>query len=313
YFQIFTTTLLVMQVYREITPVTTEDFFYIVDHEAPDFGYPIHLHPEYELNLVLNCEGERIIGDSIQPFGTPDLVLIGPNVYHSWESESTQESLRKAGAKVITIQFREDLFGHTMLQTKSMYPIRQMLEQSKRGLSFTGKTREQAIPMLESLCRQSPGFGASLAFLELLNFLAISEEKESLISEGFNHRTVHIQSKRIDKVHSFLKENFTRAISLKEVADLANMSESAFSHFFKRSTNKSFTQFLIDLRLGHAARLLLDTQENISQICYACGFNNVSNFNRLFKKHKGTTPQEYRKLFYTAPKRKPEEFVARSA
>ncbi|MEL6653690.1 MAG: AraC family transcriptional regulator [Bacteroidota bacterium] len=302
-----------MQIYREITPVTTQDFFYIGCHAPPSFDYPIHLHPEYELNLVLNCEGERIIGDSVQPFYSPDLVLIGPNVYHSWESEMSPEQLSKAKAKVITIQFREDLFGGSMLQSKSMLPIRQMLDQSKRGISFSGKTVAQAIPILESLYEQGQSFTKSLAFMQLLNFLAVSDEKESLISEGFSSKKVYIQSKRIDKVHAFLKENFTRTITLKEVADLANMSESAFSHFFKRSTNKSFTQFLIDLRLGHAARLLLDTQENISQICYACGFNNVSNFNRLFKKHKGTTPQEYRKLFFATPKRLSEEFVARSA
>ncbi len=299
-----------MQVYREITPVTEEDFFFIQHHYKPDFDYPIHVHPEYELNLVLNCEGERIIGDSVEPFGPIDLVLIGPNVHHSWESSPASQT---ENAKVITIQFREDLFGETMLRTKSMHCIRKMLSESKRGIVFSGKTLAVAIEKLEALSKLPSDFQSTILFMELLNFLALSQEQRMLISEGFNQRTISIHSKRIDRVHNFLKDNFTRPISLGEVAELANMSESAFSHFFKRSTNKSFTQFLIDLRLGHAARLLLETQENISQICYACGFNNVSNFNRLFKKHKGTTPQDYRKMFYATPNKTPSQFINRTA
>jgi len=299
-----------MQVYREITPVTEEDFFFIQHHFQPDFDYPIHVHPEYELNLVINCEGERIIGDSVEAFGACDLVLIGPNVHHSWESNSPRQA---DDAKVITIQFREDLFGETMLRTKSMHCLRKMLVDSKRGIVFSGETLKVAKTKLEALCKLPSNFQSTIQFLDLLHFLAISQEKRMLISEGFNQRTISIQSKRIDRVHAYLKDNFTRPISLGEVAELANMSESAFSHFFKRSTNKSFTQFLIDLRLGHAARLLLETQENISQICYACGFNNVSNFNRLFKKHKGTTPQDYRKLFYTTPVKTPSQFIKQTA
>lgn len=302
-----------MQVYREITPVTEEDFFFIQAHLRPDFNYPIHVHPEFELNLVLNCKGERIIGDSVEEFGAHDLVLIGPNVHHSWEADTDNTLAGRDDSKVITIQFREDLFGETMLLTKSMYPLRKMLLESKRGLVFYGETLKQATLKLETLSSMPPGFSSTILFLELLDFLARSQEKRSLISEGFNQRNVHIQSQRINRVNDFLKANFTRPITLGEVAELANMSESAFSHFFKRSTNKSFTQFLIDLRLGHAARLLLDTQENISQICYACGFNNVSNFNRLFKKHKGTTPQDYRKLFYATPTKMPAQFINRTA
>lgn len=302
-----------MQVYREITPVTEEDFFYIQQHQQPDFDYPIHVHPEFELNLVLNCRGERIVGDSVEKFDLQDLVLIGPNVHHSWESESSPGKVSAKNSKVITIQFREDLFGGTMLQTKSMHCIRKMLADSKKGILFYGETLKTATLMLEDLSSRASGFGTAILFLELLNFLARSQEKRNLISEGFNQRTIHIQSQRINRVDEYLKANFTRPITLGEVAEIANMSESAFSHFFKRSTNKSFTQFLIDLRLGHAARLLLDTQENISQICYACGFNNVSNFNRLFKKHKGTTPQDYRKLFYSTPSKMPSQFINRSA
>lgn len=295
-----------MQVYREITPVTEEDFFVIMRHEDPDFSYPIHLHPEYELNLVVNCEGERIVGDSVMAFGPEDLVFIGPNVYHSWETEFPTGAFFP-DAYVITIQFSEHLFDGCWLKKSDVRSIRSLLEQSQRGIVFHGQTRDEVIKKLDRLSLMKSGFPSVLAFLDILHQLGGSPEKTYLASEGFTQKPNRSRSQRINRVYQYILEHFTRTITLAEVAAEANMSESAFSHFFKRSTNKSFTRFVIDLRLGNSAKMLLETEDNISQICYACGFNNVSNFNRLFKKHKGYTPHDYRNRFRIPPAKAPEE------
>ncbi len=301
-----------MQIYREITPVSEEDFFVIMHHDDPDFSYPIHSHPEYEINLVINCQGERLVGDSVDAFGPVDLVFIGPNVCHSWETETSGNG-PCIGATVVTIQFSEHLFDGNWLGKKDMRPICQLLKASKRGVAFHGTTREGISTQLLHLCKLS-GFPAIISFLQIMHQMGESTEKTYLASEGFVQKPEYTQSKRINRVYEYILSNYTRPMTLAEVAAEANMSESAFSHFFKRSTNKSFTQFVIDLRLGSAAKLLLETEENVSQICYDCGFNNVSNFNRLFKKHKGYTPHDYRNRFRIPLTKAPEErFVKNTA
>jgi len=132
-----------MQIYREITPVRDEDFFFIGSHKNPDFNYPIHQHPEYELNLVLNCSGNRIVGDSLGRFECIDLVLIGPNIYHSWDTnEDTTGECSKA--EVITIQFGQDLFSDKFLSKKELWPIQLLLKNASRGMVFEGKTKRKS-------------------------------------------------------------------------------------------------------------------------------------------------------------------------
>ena len=171
-----------------------------------------------------------------------------------------------------------------------------MLDQSVRGIQFHGETLDKSIEILKKLVTTSE-FESVLEFLNLMNILASSKERSFLASTGFSSKPEHSKSQRINDVYEYILNNFNKKIHLKDVAAIANMSESAFSHFFKKSTNKSFTQFVIDLRIGCACKLLLESQDTISQICYRCGFSNVSNFNRLFKKNKGMSPYNYRKQF----------------
>ncbi|TRX59953.1 helix-turn-helix domain-containing protein [Fulvivirga sp. M361] len=282
-----------MKIYSEITPLNSDDIFVILDHRNAKFDYPVHMHPEYELNLVLNSAGNRIVGDSVAKYGEADLVLIGPNTYHCWEKDDDS----KEDTHVVTIQFEQNFINNDLLAKNSLKHIKHLLEHSVRGIEFFGKTRAMASERIQKLPGLS-GFESAIEFLTILNLLASSKEQKNLTSVGFSSKPEHSISTRINEVYYHVLENYNDVdLNLSSVARKVNMSDSAFSHFFKKRTNKSFTQFVIDLRIGQASKLLLETSDSIGQICYSCGFNNVSNFNRLFKKNRGSTPRNYRNQF----------------
>lgn len=286
-----------MNIYREITPLKEPDVFVVLDSFKNGFDYPIHNHPEFELNLVAGMSGTRIVGDSIERYQDYDLVLLGPYLYHKWDGD---QALQDSGQpyRVITIQFGMDLFTGHLFQKERFYKIRKLLQESARGIKFQGKTFEEAMKMMVALT-EDKGFASIICFLELLDLLSRSTEATHLVSEGFTPQALKSESKRIQHVYSYILKNFDdQNIKISDLAALVNMSTSAFSHFFQKYTFKSFTQFLVDVRLGHACKLLLSTDETINQICYRSGFNNVANFNRLFKKYRKCTPQEYRRRYF---------------
>lgn len=283
-----------MDIYREITPLKEPDVFVILDSVCNGFDYPIHNHPEFELNLVAGISGTRIVGDSTERYHEFDLVLLGPYLYHKWDAD---EALQRSGRpyRVITIQFAMDLFDGRLFRKERFYKIRKLLHDAGRGIRFHGKTFEAAMQRMIGLT-EDKGFASILDFMQLLDLLSESTETTFLASEGFTPQALQSDSTRIQTVYTYILKNFTdHSVKLGDVAALVNMSPSAFSHFFQKYTNKSFTQFLLDVRIGHACKLLLATDETIGQICYRSGFNNLANFNRLFKKNRSCTPLEYRR------------------
>lgn len=274
------------RIVREITPLVEDDFFIVLNHYNAKFDFPVHYHPEYEMNLVLNSNGKRIIGDSIKTYNSPDLVLIGPNTPHAWTG-------CEAGVQVITIQFQSDFLGEKFLSRKLSMPIREMLERSKMGILFSPET---TAALTERILRLSEmrGFDSLLELLSILYDLSISRNQMTLSTLSYVGQFDTSKSRRIKMVNEYLYKNLQNPIRINEVADLISMSPSAFSHFFKKRTQRSFTDYLTDLRIGHAARLLIESEKNISEICYESGFNNISNFNRSFKTQKGCTPKEFR-------------------
>lgn len=292
-FVVFLFQLMSLNIFREITPLSQNDVFVILDSFSNGFDYPIHSHPEYELNLVMGVSGVRLVGDSTERFNEYDLVLLGPYLYHKWTGEEYEgDKLKKY--RVITIQFSLDLFEGPMFQKQRFYRIKAMLDNSIRGIRFEGDVFKEAMKKIINLTRER-GFANVLEFFELLDLLAGSTQIRYLASEGFTPATLRWESKRIQQAYNYIINNFAETkFKLNDVAALINMSESAFSHFFRKYTNKSFTEFLTDVRIGHTCKLLLSTDETISQIAYKSGFNNIANFNRLFKKNKGCTPIEYR-------------------
>ena len=282
-----------LNIFREITPLGQNDVYVLLDSYSNGFDYPIHSHPEYELNLVMGVSGVRLVGDNTERFNEYDLVLLGPYLYHKWTGDEYEDGKLKK-YRVVTIQFSIDLFEGPMFQKERFYRIRKMLDNSIRGIKFEGDVFKTAMTKMLSLTKDK-GFTNILEFIDLLDLLSKTQSITYLASEGFTPATLKWESKRIQQAYNYIIKNFSETkFKLNDVAALINMSESAFSHFFRKYTNKSFTEFLTDVRIGHTCKLLLSTDETISQIAYRSGFNNIANFNRLFKKNKNCTPLEYR-------------------
>ena len=273
---------------KEITPLADDDLFILLDHPNAKFDYPVHYHSDYEINLVLNDEGTRVFGDSDEKFSSPDLVMLGPNIPHAWKGT------RQEGNHVITIQFSEELLNFPILNKRMFASIRQLLIESRRGLTFSNDTKVLIADKILRLTRLQ-GFHTVLDFLSILYDLSIAN-KEMLVSNYYdaNEALTAFKSRRITKVCDYIEKNFQDSVKLSDVAKLVNMSESAFSHFFKKKTGCSFIDYLNSVRIGKASQMLIDTTHSINEICYSCGFNNLSNFIRIFKKFKGPTPSEYR-------------------
>ncbi len=283
-----------MDIYQEITPLKVPDVFVILDSSNNGFDYPIHNHPEYELNLIIGMSGTRIVGDSTERYTDCDLVLLGPYLYHKWDGDLHLQNTGQS-YRVITIQFAMGLLSGQFFQKEQFYKIRKLMEDSSKGVRFYGKTLDEAMGMMINLTKDK-GFLNVIEFLQLLNLLSESSDACFLSSEGFSSKVLSAHSNRIQMAYSYILKNYAQTnLKISDVATQVNMSDSAFSHFFQKYAFRSFTQFLLDVRIGHACKLLFDTDETIGQVSYASGFNNLSNFNRLFKKYRNATPVEFRR------------------
>jgi len=277
---------------REITPLSDKDCFYIVERYKSEFTYPLHCHAEYELTFVEKgaCV-RRIVGDSAEVIGDYDLVLIaGKDLEHVWE----QHECNSTKIREITIQFSPDLFINSLIHKNQFDSILKMLESASKGLSFPMDAILKVYDKLDTLTSEREGFYAVIKFLTILYELSNCENAQPLASSSFARLEVNADSRRIQKVQEYLNKHYMEEIRLHQMSDLAGMTPVAFSRFFKLRTGKSLSDYIIYLRLGFAARLLVDSTRSIAEICYECGFNNLSNFNRIFKKKKGCSPKEFR-------------------
>jgi len=288
-------TMQTSNVFREVTPLSEEDCFVIINRTKTEFSYPVHVHPEYELNFIENAKGaRRIVGDSIEEIDDLELCLIGnETLEHAWmnyhcESKDIHE---------ITVQFRKDLFLGSLLNKKQFHSIFVMLENAKKGVLFSRQAIEKVKDKLDFLNKSPNGFYSVLDLLTILYELSMDENSRILCSSTFNKQDDSSESRRIQKVINFLNNNYQKEIRLVDVASHVNMSEVSFSRFMKKRTGKNYIEYLNDLRLGIASRYLVDTSKTIAEISYECGFNNLSNFNRIFKKRKGYTPKEFRENY----------------
>ena len=276
---------------REIIPLTKNDCFTIFSRTKERFDFPLHYHEEFELNFIQNGKGaKRVVGDHMEEIDDIELVLVGPNLQHGWFTHK----LRGQQLHEITIQFHRDLFDDKFLQRNQMSVIRKMFEKSLKGILFSRETTDAIMPRLLGLTEKH-GFDSVLELLSVLHDLSTSRNIRTLSNTTFNNtETISYNSRRINAVMEYLNKNFHKDVSLCEVAKLIAMSEVAFSRFFKLRTGKTFVDTLNEVRLGHASRMLIDTTQSINEIAYRCGFNNMSNFNRIFKKKKNCTPKEFR-------------------
>lgn len=285
------------RIIHEITPLMGNDVLYIADRHKKEFTYPIHNHSVYELNFVENAKGgvRRIVGDSQEVIGDYDLCLItSPDLEHVWEqNECHSDDIRE-----ITVQFDFSMSDETLFGRNPYASITRMMQEAKKGLSFPLQAIMKVYGMLDTLSSVKDGFYAVQQFLTILYELSRCENARTLASSSYAKVTVEDDSRRILKVKNFISKNYMDELRLPELASLAGMSSSAFSRFFKLHTGRNISEYIIDLRLGYAARMLVDTAKSISEIGFDCGFNNLSNFNRIFKKKKGCSPSEFRESYH---------------
>lgn len=284
------------RIIHEITPLMGKDVLYIADRHKKEFTYPIHNHSVYELNFVENAKGvRRIVGDSQEVIGDYDLCLItSPDLEHVWEqNECHSDDIRE-----ITVQFDFSMSDETLFGRNPYASITRMMQKAKMGLSFPLQAIMKVYGMLDTLSSVKDGFYAVQQFLTILYELSRCENARTLASSSYAKVTVEDDSRRILKVKNFISKNYMDELRLPELASLAGMSSSAFSRFFKLHTGRNISEYIIDLRLGYAARMLVDTAKSISEIGFDCGFNNLSNFNRIFKKKKGCSPSEFRESYH---------------
>lgn len=279
---------------REITPLTQNDCFTLFSRVKSAFDFPLHYHEEFELNFIQNARGaRRVVGDHMEEIEDLELVLVGPNLQHAWFTHKC----RSKEIKEITIQFHKDLFDEKFLRRNQLSFLRAMFDKSLRGVLFSPETTQQVASRIIEL-NQKHGFDSVLELISILHDLSTSRNIRILSDSSFNNtEQLTYNSRRIDKTFEHINKNFDKAITLGEVARLANMSEVSFSRFFKQRTGNTFIDSLTEIRLGHASRMLIDTTQSIAEVAYNCGFNNISNFNRIFKKKKGCTPKEFRESY----------------
>lgn len=280
---------------REITPLSDKDCFYIAERYKTEFTYPMHSHLEYELNFTEKAAGvRRIVGDSMEVIGDYDLVLItGEQLEHVWE----QHECRSKEIREITIQFSSDLFFKSFIDKNQFATIRQMLERAKKGLCFPMSAILKVYSKLDTLASEKEGFYAVIKLLTILYELSLCEEAYTLSSSSFARMSVHSDSRRVSKVQEYINAHYKEEIRLNDLADMVGMTPVSFSRFFKLRTGKNLSDYIIDIRLGFAARLLVDSTMSVAEICYECGFNNLSNFNRIFKKKKECSPKEFKENY----------------
>lgn len=267
------------------------------DLHEPHFDPHWHHHPEYQLFVVLEGTGTRFVGDGVERFGPGDLVLTGSNLPHVWRSDDVyfeKDSGRETHG--IVVYFREAILGSRLLDTQEGLKIKRLLKRSERGLAFHGDAGRHVRHALLAL-RDAEGFGAIIGLLQVLHTLSLTTEYRVLSTSGLNRPLRSEDQERMQRVCSYVMERFTDPIRLDEVASVASMTPTAFCRYFKERTNKSLTQFVAELRIGYACKLLVEKDLTISQLAQECGYPTLSNFNRQFKAISGLTPSEYKRAY----------------
>lgn len=285
-----------LRVLHEISPLMGKDVLYIAERRKKEFTYPIHNHKFFELNFVEHAPGvKRVVGDSSEVIGEYDLVLItSPDLEHVWEQhECKSEDIRE-----VTVHFELDFSENSIFARNPFNSVKQMMLHAQKGLCFPMDAIMRVYQLLDTLSSVKDHFYAFMQFLTILYELSKCDGARTLASSSYAKIEVASDSRRVEKVRRYVSEHYREEIRLSQMADLAGMSSAAFSRFFKLHTGRNLSDYIIDMRLGYASRLLVDSSQSIAEIGYACGFNNLSNFNRIFKKRKGCSPSEFRENYH---------------
>jgi len=269
--------------------------FVIRELIAPSFDVNWHFHSEYQLFTVLKGRGTRFIGDHMQSFKEGDMVFTGPNLPHLWRSDNSYfDSKNGLETHGIVIYFPDDFLGNSVFAMEEFAEIALVLQKSDRGIEINGKTNQDIRLMMQELLYMKGG-ESIIQLLQILNKMVDSAECQPITQAGYINLNKESETDRMGQVYEFVMKNFKDKITLEQAAEIANLSVSAFSRYFKTRVNKSFSDFLSEVRISHACKLLHEEEMNISEISFECGFFTLSNFNKQFKERTGKTPMAYKK------------------
>ena len=265
--------------------------------KEPFFDPNWHFHPHYQLFTVIKGTGTRFIGDDIRLFNIGDTVFLAPNMPHLWRSDREYfEKDSQLMTEGIVVYFKEDFLGSEFFEKSEMYDIKTLLKKSERGLDLTGQLKEELVNDLKNLPVDS-GFQGIIKILSILDKLSKSTDYQYIASTTYSNTHKISETERMRMVHEYVLKHFKENINLSTVASLSNMTDAAFCRYFKSRTNKTFSDFVKEIRIGNACKMLQDENKSISQTCYESGYNTVSNFNNQFKSLKGVSPKQYQKLY----------------
>lgn len=271
---------------------------FVIRHLQEKHFDPIwHAHSEYQLFVVIEGTGTRFIGDSIKAFKPGELVFTGPHLPHLWRSDEAyftkKTSLKTEG---IVIYFNEHFLGDHMMDKEEMGILKKLFAKALRGMEFYGQTKEQIITMMRELTKMQ-GIQSVIQLLSILSIMAGTKEYDHISTKAFTTENNPDETDRMNVVYDYVLKNFRRKILLEELSELLHMTPTSFSRYFTIRNNKPFSKFVSEIRIKHACKLLTETDDPISHICYECGFNTLSNFNKQFKEFMLKKPAEYKKAF----------------
>lgn len=267
----------------------------VLSREESFFQSPFHSHPELELVYIKESHGKRIVGNSVAPFESGDMVFLGADIPHVWlNDEMYYQGINNLKAKAIVVYFNKDLFGPAFYEMKEAQKINALFTRGIRGLSIHGKTSKQIAKKLEKLVHKK-NFEIIIGLFEILSILSESPDLLFVNNEAYSPINDSNKNDRLSDVFIYVQENYKQDITLVEIAKIANLTPTSFCRMFKLKAKKSFVEYLNEIRVANACKILIETDMGMSEIAYEFGFKTASNFNRIFKKSTGTTPKEYKK------------------
>lgn len=276
--------------------LSPENSFLVRYVEIPHTLNKFHFHKEYEILYNIENSGTRFVGDSIRRFSNGDLVLVGPHIPHYWHSDDRYfEGVEDLMAKVVLIQFDEEFLGEKFISMPEMQSIKDLFFKASHGIRFKGRDATKIGDKIIQISEEK-GWRKMLLMIEMLCMMSESKDFELLSSRGFTEASKFANREKISDLFNFMVSNYNRDLKLEEIAERANMNISAFCRYFKKSTSKTFSHALNEVRIGFACKHMINSDKSISEIAFDCGYNNVSYFNRVFKTIKRITPQKYRKM-----------------
>jgi len=285
-------------VFAKILDGKVNDMYGLKVVDAPYFATEFHFHEECQLTYTIESEGRRMIGDSIEDFNSDELIFVGSNLPHVWHNSNQYFSNvdTHPHARSVSIFVHPDKILDLFKEPDNIQRIKTFFQLAKRGMKFGDEVKKELKELMLKVALQTEEIGRLIGVLEILNLLCSTKNYELLASPGYTNSYQLKDNDRMDKILKYVFDNFNQEILLNAAAEMTNMNKQAFCRYFKNRTQKTFVTFVNEVRIGHACKLMVQSDQQISELAYSCGFNSLSNFNKFFKLAKGVTPKEYKKL-----------------